>query len=362
MTTQIAAIDADAHVVESEATWDYLDPGDLKYRPTLTPSQGEGTRQYWIIDGQVRGLARPVLTAHSMQQFSTNAGRNAITPQEAREVENVDTRLRHMDELGVDVQVLHSTIFIAQIADRPEVEIPLCRAWNRWMGDIWQAAKGRLRYSCVLPFLSIADALDELRFAKQHGAVAIFTRPIEGKRLLHDPYFFPVWEEASRLNIPIVVHVGNANPYVNHLLSQYAAMSSGVWPLSVQTIGAFHAWAMNGMPDRFPQLRFGVVECTASWLPYVVNDWKRRFHTFGKPVGEYPMRDYRMYVDLQSDDDIAYLVQQCGEDNLMIGTDYGHNDNSSEIEALRRVQERGDIDPRIINKILSDNPKAFYGM
>jgi predicted TIM-barrel fold metal-dependent hydrolase len=104
------------------------------------------------------------------------------------------------------------------------------------------------------------------------------------------------------------------------------------------------------------------VECTASWLPYVVNDWKRRFRTFGKPVGEYPMRDYRMYVDLQSDDDIAYLVQQCGEDNLMIGTDYGHTDNSSEIEALRRLQERGDIEPRIINKILHDNPAAFYGL
>jgi hypothetical protein len=55
-------------------------------------------------------------------------------------------------------------------------------------------------------------------------------------------------------------------------------------------------------------------------------------------------------------------VKQCGEDNLMTGTDYGHTDNSSEIEALRRMQERGDIDPAVINKILYENPKAFYGL
>jgi predicted TIM-barrel fold metal-dependent hydrolase len=171
-----------------------------------------------------------------------------------------------------------------------------------------------------------------------------------------------LYEEAQRLNMPVVIHVGNANPYVNRLLSQYAAMNSGVWPLSVETIGAFHAWAMNGMPDRFPQLRFGVVECTASWLPYVVNDWKRRFPAFGKPVGEWPLRDYRMYVSCQSDDDLAYLVKQCGEDNLMTGTDYGHTDNSSEIEALRRLQERGDIDSAVIQKVLYENPKAFYGL
>ena len=31
-------IDADAHVVETERVWDYLDPSDEKYRPTLVPS------------------------------------------------------------------------------------------------------------------------------------------------------------------------------------------------------------------------------------------------------------------------------------------------------------------------------------
>jgi len=31
-------IDADAHVVETEQTWDYLDPSDKKFRPQLFQS------------------------------------------------------------------------------------------------------------------------------------------------------------------------------------------------------------------------------------------------------------------------------------------------------------------------------------
>ena len=38
-------IDADAHVIESEHTWDFIDESDSKFRPQLDP-----LRKYWIID------------------------------------------------------------------------------------------------------------------------------------------------------------------------------------------------------------------------------------------------------------------------------------------------------------------------
>ena len=75
-----------------------------------------------------------------------------------------------MDELEIDVQVLHSTIFIQQIADRPEVEVAVCRAYNRWLADIWRQGKGRLRWSAALPFMAMDEALKELRTAVENGA------------------------------------------------------------------------------------------------------------------------------------------------------------------------------------------------
>ena len=42
-------IDADAHVIESERTWDYVE--NPKYKPQLTMPNGGGP-QHWIIDGR----------------------------------------------------------------------------------------------------------------------------------------------------------------------------------------------------------------------------------------------------------------------------------------------------------------------
>ncbi len=46
----------------------------------------------------------------------------------------------------------------------------------------------------------------------------------------------------------------------------------------------------------------------------------------------------------------------------MIGTDYGHSDFSSEIEALRLLKQSNTVNPEVIDKILWDNPRALFGL
>ena len=45
-------IDADAHVVENERVWDYLEAGEEKYRPTLVAEPDNPERQHWVLDGE----------------------------------------------------------------------------------------------------------------------------------------------------------------------------------------------------------------------------------------------------------------------------------------------------------------------
>src|SRR5438045_8038958 len=94
-----------------------------------------------------------------------------------------------------------------QLTDRPEIDVALSRSWNRWLGDIWKQGQGRLRWSLLPSVSSIPDALDEIRYGKEHGAVAVCMRPVEGDRLLPDPYFYPIYEEAQRLELAIAVHI-----------------------------------------------------------------------------------------------------------------------------------------------------------
>jgi uncharacterized protein len=146
--TKTMVIDADAHVLESEHTWDYLEPSDRKYRPLpvtvpAEPSIGRGRRDAWVVDGKIRGLRFPTLAEEELAALSAKLGRDLKTQQKSREMGDVDLRIQHMDALGIDVQVLHNTVFIESVSDRPEVEVALCRAWNRWMADVWRLGQGR---------------------------------------------------------------------------------------------------------------------------------------------------------------------------------------------------------------------------
>ena len=354
-------IDADAHVVESERTWDYMDAADQKYRPIVVKPSGDQGGEYWFIDGKIRGLVRIVMTAHELDKVADRTGRVMFTPQETREMENVDARVKHMDELGIDIQVLYPTIFIEQITEKPEWEIPICKGYNRWLADIHQQGKGRLRWICVLPFLDMDASLEELQFCKQNGACGVFMRGIEGHRLLTDPYFYPLYEKMSELDMAVGVHVGNGNPQEEDLVSQYNGGGS-FWKFRIPVIGAFHSVIMGGLPQRFPKLRFHWAEAAALWVPYVVKDLKRRWGAQGKDFPDNPLKEYRQYVSCQTDDDVDYIFKYSGEDNLVIGTDYGHNDQSTEIEALRNLKELGSITAPQYEKIINQNPKALFAL
>jgi predicted TIM-barrel fold metal-dependent hydrolase len=46
----------------------------------------------------------------------------------------------------------------------------------------------------------------------------------------------------------------------------------------------------------------------------------------------------------------------------MIGTDYGHHDPSSELNAVRLLRNDKRITARVVQKILEINPRKFYGL
>ena len=65
---------------------------------------------------------------------------------------------------------------------------------------------------------------------------------------------------------------------------------------------------------------------------------------------------------LQTDDDVDYVIKYAGEDNLTIGTDYGHNDQSTEVDALRKLNDQGVLNERQYRKITYDNPSRLFAL
>ena len=257
MTTngQAIVIDADAHVVECERTWEFMDPSERAVPADAVADREKAgvKQQFWLVDGKVRGLRFPAFSPEALEQRAKQAGRKFADMDAAREMGNVDMRLEHMDQTGVDVEVLHNTMFIEGVTERAAVDVALCKSWNRWLGDIWEHGKGRLLWSCMPPILSMPDALDQIRWSKQHGACAVLMRPIEGNRLLADPYFYPIYDEAQKLDIPIAVHIANGNTWLNDLYRHPVSQAAGLHRFRVPTVAAFSdvisATSINYFPN-----------------------------------------------------------------------------------------------------------------
>ena len=352
-------IDADAHVIETEQTWRFMLEEDRRFAPELLVSKKNGI-EFWRIEDRVIA--------------NSNLGLNV--PEDSRDLTDVSSRIAHMDALGIDVQVLYPSIFLRPLTARSEVELALCRGYNRWLAYIWANGKNRLRWIVLPPLRSMDQAIEEIHFGKANGACGVFMRGNEGERLLSDSSLFPHYKEAERLDMPICVHAGTGS------FGYYDQYGQDVFSrFKLPSVGAFNNLVYQGVPDRFPKLRWSFVETTSQWIPYAVNDlmirtqaereFQRKYagHVLSQVrpkerslIAATVLRDNRIYVACQTTDDLPYVVDCVGEDNIMVGTDYGHADYSNDIEAIKTLAQGRTISASLSQKILGDNPKRLYGL
>jgi predicted TIM-barrel fold metal-dependent hydrolase len=338
----MATIDADAHVVENEKTWSYVDDSLRGVMPVHVNIPGNGRNTVmWAVDGRLAATG-PVSQTDAVKAD--------------RELDDVPARIAHMDELHTDIQVIFPTIFLRPLTTKPQLDLAMARSYNRWLAERCQQAPDRLRWALVPPTLNVEAAVEEVRFGADNGACAVFWRGIDGERLPGDPYFDPIYAEAERLNLPICIHAAT-NSFTHHDM----LADGGIFRFKVPGIIAFHNVLTSRVGERFPRLRFGFVELSAQWVPYALHDFVRRRRGQGINPSTL-MKENRMWVACQTDDDLPYVLKYAGEDNLVAGTDYGHADTSSELEALIRMREREDVSPEAMNKILDDNARALYAL
>jgi predicted TIM-barrel fold metal-dependent hydrolase len=353
-------VDADTHVDETERTWMYAQPDEAPLMPiTVTPPEqsfvpGDSrTHRLWMYSGEFR-----------LRRFRDDV--RTGTTQATRELLDVPARLRQMDELGVDVQVIYPTMFLSSPSARPEVELALYRSYNRWLAETTRQANGRLRWVAMVPQLSMDKAIDEIRFARENGACGLLKKGVEcGDRVASDPYFHPVYEEAERLDLPICIHTGNGDPSKPDTSATFRTAPQRV---SLPVLAAFSSLIIDRVPDRFPNLRFGFIEAGASWIPYLIHDLQAkaaRQGSLGLNLRDDLLRSSRFYVTCDTMDDLPYILSYGAEDSLMVGSDYGHADQSAEIDApknILRMAESGRISREAAEKIVDTNARRFYGL
>ncbi|MFM2130076.1 MAG: hypothetical protein RL477_1622 [Pseudomonadota bacterium] len=346
-------IDADAHVIETPRTWSFMRDEEQDFRPQVfvrdlndgAPRRSNQRNEYWKIG----------------DHFQTKTNVATDMPIEVRDMIDIGARLRHMDETGVDVQVLFPTLFLRPTTKDHACEFAIARSYNRWLADIWKRSDNRLRWVAVPPLYSLIDhgkVRAELEYCKANGACGVFMRGFECERFVNDHYFYPLWEIAQDLDLPICFHAGN-NSFQNH--DSYNR-DLGIMIFKFPVMGAFLYLMGDEIPKRYPGLRWAFIEASAQWVPYMLGEARMRRSGRGKPAIGDLLAENRFYITTQKTDDLPWLLDELGDEHLVIGTDYGHKDIAVEIEALRRLGEGGEIPQASADRIIGANPAALYGI
>jgi predicted TIM-barrel fold metal-dependent hydrolase len=328
-------------------------PEEQDFRPQIfvrDPDDGAPVRanqrnDFWMIGGKL--------------MTKSNVGKDV--PAEARDMKDIRRRLDHMDEIGIDIQVLYPSLFLRPLTTEHDIEFALARSYNRWLAEIWEQSDNRLRWVAVPPLLSLVDpgkVRAELEFCKAHGACGIFMRGMECERLATHRYFFPLYEMAGDLDLAITFHAGINSFAMHDVLPREAALMLFKFPV----IGAFNCLLEEEIPERFPKLRWAFVEASAQWVPYIMGEVKIRLNRKGRRCRDSLLTDSNFYITTQRTDDLPWLLSEIGDDNLIIGTDYGHKDTATEVEALLRLGQDGDLPKPSVDKILSSNPTRLYAV
>jgi predicted TIM-barrel fold metal-dependent hydrolase len=290
------------------------------------------------------------------------AGRfpNPAYAEGTRDLSNVRARIDHMDRLGVEVQVLLPSFFLRAVFQNADAQIALCKTYNRWLADVWSRGDGRLRWCVVAPLLDMKETISSLRFGKENGACAAVLRGVETNRLLSDPYFAPLYDEAQRLDLALCLHVGAINRDLDTLIPR-----GGVMLVVTPNIIGFHTLLSSDVPNQFPNLRFGFLESGSQWLPFALQEALRANASGvrGDGLAEAELaRSKNFFVACQVDDDLPYIMQHFPHGRLVIGSDYGHADIGSDMEAHRILLDRNDIDRDVSLAIATANGRTLYGL
>jgi len=265
-----------------------------------------------------------------------------------------------LDLLGFQSQLVFSTFSSMQFLFSSNLDLVYggAAAHNRGIVEFC-AQDDRLLPVGSLPLNDLELAADTLDAALELGCKAIWIpyRPAAGHSPAHVDVD-PIWARIAEAGVPMVLHIGGGRTMVN------AAFHDNGRPLPADGHGggenlrvkdfvsAHHGAAtflscllLDGVFERHPDLRCGVIELGASWVPGLLRTADDGVRSFGRnePMlkelsmepSEYARRQIR-FTPFQFED-AGWLIDQAGPELFMFSSDYPHPEGGR--DPLSRFQE-----------------------
>ncbi|MBI5256215.1 MAG: amidohydrolase family protein [Burkholderiales bacterium] len=343
-----AICDADSHLME---TPDWLAGyADRRIRDRLKPlnlaKAGSSTLAH--IQRQVERVKDPVQTAALRDNVVAGPkGWAAYGAFDAGE------RRQALDDLGFTRQLVFSTFAAGQYLAHEDMDVRYggARAHNRGIAEFCQGDDRLIAVGQV----SLADpqrAAEEIREGIRMGCGAFWVpHSPEGERSPGHPEVDVVWRTLAEAQVPFMLHVGPAasilpKGYENNGHPRPPDIHGGGENLRFRELVALamspqlylSAMVSDGVFERFPTLRGGVIELGAGWVPQFLRSLDIAYRIFVKtdpqlkalsmPPSDYLRRQVK-FTPFPSED-VGRMVADAGPELFLFSSDYPHPEGTDD--------------------------------
>ena len=372
--------DADSHIMElPDFLQKYADPDLRADMPAVSYSASLVTDEEVGVIMSRGGRHSP---QHVAELLELSGDRLIETSKEIQALGAFDgfERSKAMDLLGFKKQLVFSTHSVAmpfspssKIA--PKLRYGAARAHNRHMVEFC-SHDSRLMGAGIVPLDEPRFALEELDAVLKSGLKAVWVphRPC-GDRSPGHVEFDPFWARLAESGTPFLLHVGGSplqmdKAWTNNGRPPVKDWMGGGENLRTKDVAVLHQgpetfismMLIDGVFERFPNLRGGSIELGAGWVPsllirldWVVKQWSRTDDNLArfKRIPSQQLTDQMAFTPFVFED-IGALIDQSNPELYLFSTDYPHTEGGRNPIA-RFEKSLGDRSNEIRDRFYSEN-------
>ncbi|MDH4190922.1 MAG: amidohydrolase family protein [Betaproteobacteria bacterium] len=171
-----------------------------------------------------------------------------------------ELRIREMDEAGIAIQVLsHGAPALQRM--NAETAVPLARRANDRLKQTVDAHPDRFAGFAALPTADPQAAADELeRTVTQLGFKGAMVHGLTNGVFFDDKRFWPVFERAQALDVPLYMHPAMPHPavieaYYKDYVKDFPTILTAGWGFTVETATQGIRLVLSGVFDAYPRLK-----------------------------------------------------------------------------------------------------------
>jgi predicted TIM-barrel fold metal-dependent hydrolase len=299
---------------------------------------------------------------YSDTQFTKNADSLGALGERLKAMEGI--RIKEMDEAGIDVQVLSHTGPGTQFMD-PAKAAELAPQVNNRLYEAVKRHPTRFSAFAMLPTPNPKAAADELeRCVTKMGFKGAMVHGLTHGKFLDDPQFWPIFERAQALDVPIYLHPAMPHPavietYYQDYVGKFPGIRTAPLGYTMETMVQGVRMVISGVFDKYPNLKF-ILGHMGEGIPFLL--WRIDHSlnsTYKIPFRELFCKHFWITTSgFFSDPAMVCSILEMGSDRVLFSIDWPWGHNKEGADWLASMQ----LSPDDKNKIFGGNAERLLRM